>query len=226
MKKVFLSKDDLEKIKNVVQKAEEKTSGEIVTAFIEESYDYAIYELIFAVTIGMIYFFIMSFFYQNIHNLIDSLFWTKVDTGYLAVIFYGASTFLIIIIFYLIGNTNFIDRLIIPLKVKSSKVHERAIRHFFEAGVQNTRDRTGILIFISFLEKRVELLADQGIAEKIDQTEWNEIVNNIVVGIKKNEMTESLTQSIEKCGDLLELHFPIKLDDINELNDEITILEK
>ncbi|MCD4818330.1 MAG: TPM domain-containing protein [Candidatus Cloacimonetes bacterium] len=226
MKKVFLTKNDLEKIKNVVQETEKKTSGEIVTAFIKESYDYAIYELIFAVSIGMLYFFIMTFFYQNIHSFINTLFWTKIDAGYFAVIFYGASTFLIIIIFYLIANSTFIDCLIIPSKVKKTKVHERAIRHFFESGTQKTRDRTGILIFISFLEKRVELLADQGIAEKIDQNEWNNIIDNIVSGIKKNEMTDSLIQSIKKCGNLLETHFPIKANDENELSDEIRILDK
>ena len=89
MKKVFLSKNDIAKIKNVVHEAEKKTSGEIVTAFIKESYDYAIYELIFAISIGMLYFFIITSFYQNIHSFINSLFWTKIDAGYFAVIFYG-----------------------------------------------------------------------------------------------------------------------------------------
>jgi len=226
MKKVFFNSSELDKIKKAVQEAEQKTSGEITTAFIKESYDYAVYELIFALGMGMLYYFLLTFFYQNLQNLINSLSWNEINSGYLSTIFYGASTFLIILIFYMIGNTSFIDRLIVPTKIKRAKVRERAIRHFFESGTQNTKDRTGILIFISFLEKRVELLADKGISDKIDQSEWDEIVENIVSGIQKNKMTDSIIQSITRCGDLLGKHFPIKSGDENELEDEIIVLEK
>ena len=70
-------------------------------------------------------------------------------------------------IFYFLFNISTLDRLIIPRKIMANKVKERAVRYFMESGVSNTRDRTGILIFISILERRVELLADRGIAEKI-----------------------------------------------------------
>jgi putative membrane protein len=95
-----------------------------------------------------------------------------------------------------------------------------------ESGVFNTKDRTGILIFISIMERRVELLADSGINAMISKDKWQDIVNNIIKGIKENDITTHLTRSIDECGNLLAEHFPIQADDKNELTDDIDVLEK
>jgi len=224
MPKLKFSKEDLEQINKTVQKAESKTSGEIATAFIKESYDYAIYELIFAVICGFLYFVVMMFFVYEVETFIKQMFWDY-SNNYL-LLFYGFSTFLVISIFYFIANISMIDRLIVPKKVMKQKVKERAVRHFMESGVYNTRDRTGILIFISFFFFFIELIADKGINEKIPQEKWNSIVENIIQGIKSDKVIEKLKESIQECGELLEKHFPIKPDDTNELSDDVTILEK
>ena len=224
MATIKLNKENLEKIKNAVREAESKTAGEIATAFIRESDNYAIYELIFACVCGFLYFTVMMLFAKPVENLIRNMLWDySVDH---LLIFYGFSTFLVIAVFYLLANFPFVDRLIVPGSVKRRKVNERAVRHFMESGVYNTKDRTGILIFISALERRVELLADRGISEKISREKWQGIVNNITGGIKANKLTEHLTGSIRECGDLLAEHFPIQPDDVNELKDNIAILEK
>jgi putative membrane protein len=219
-----LSKDEMKKIGSAVKKAESKTSGEIATAMIKESYDYAIYELMFAVIIGFLYFVIMMFFVGNIETFLQEKFWDY-SVNYL-IMFYGCSSFIIITIFYFIGNISSIDRLIVPKKIRNQKVKERATRYFMESGVYNTKDRTGILIFISIMERRVELLADSGISEKIPKEKWQNIVDNIIKGIKQKDIVTHLTESINECGELLAGHFPIQSDDKNELTDDIDILEK
>jgi len=224
MAKFKLKDSEKQQIENAVKNAEIKTSGEIATAFIKESYDYAIYELIFAVIISFFYFVIMMFFTSNIENWLQSRFWDY--TSHYLIAFYGFSTFLVGTIFYFLANISSIDRMIIPNKILKRKVQERALRHFVESGVYNTRDRTGILIFISLLEHQVVLLADSGIDEKIEQKQWQEIVDHIVSGIKTNKMIDHLCRSIADCGNLLEQYFPIKDDDSNELTNEIEELEK
>ena len=106
------------------------------------------------------------------------------------------------------------------------KVNERAERYFTEAGIFNTRDRTGILIFISLLERRVELLADKGINEKIPPEQWTTVVNHIVDGVKQNKFVDNLIESVNDCGKILKEHFPIRVDDKNELEDGMEILKK
>jgi len=219
-----LSKEDMTKIGSAVNNAESKTSGEIATAMIKESYDYAIYELMFAIVIGFVYFVIMMFFAGSIEQYLQGKFWDY-SVNYL-VMFYGFSIFIVITIFYFIGNITSIDRLIVPKKIRLQKVQERATKYFMESGVYNTKDRTGILIFISIMEHRVELLADSGINQKIPKEKWQSIVDNIITGIKKKKITDHLIESIDECGNLLAEHFPIQADDKNELADAINILEK
>jgi putative membrane protein len=226
MAQKFFSKSDLEKITHAVEKAEKGTSGEIVTAFIHQSYDYAIYELMSAIIIGLVYFTMMSFALPAIQNLISQMLWTDTKIIYYTLIFYGFSTFFVIGLFYFLFNIPFLDRLIIPKKVMERKVYERAVQHFFESGVRNTKDRTGVLIFLSFLEKRVVLLADSGINEKITQEKWQHIVDQIIKGIHKKQMTDYLATAIEMCGELLAEHFPVLPEDKNELANEFQVLEK
>jgi len=224
MSKKILNKEDVKNIGKAVEIAEKNTSGEIATAFINESNDYAKYELFFAFIAGFIYFAVLLMFSGKIESLIQNLFWNY-SSNYL-VSFYGFSTFIVISIFYFIANISHIDRLIVSKKVMEKKVKKRAIRHFMESGVYKTRDRTGILIFISFLERRIELIADSGINEKIDQSKWNDIVTHIIDGIKDKKLANNLIEAIDECGKLLSKYFPIKEDDENELANEINILEK
>ena len=224
MAKITITKEELEEIKKAVAKAESETSGEIATSFIRESDDYAVSELLFAVICGFCFFFLMLFFTPSVERLIQSLSWDYSVNHLL--MFYGFSTFLVIAGCYFIANISAIDRFIVPRSVLRRKVQERAVRHFMESGVYNTRDRTGILIFISELERRVELLADTGISEKIPQQEWDRMVSGIVAGIKQNQLAESLITTIGECGSLLKRHFPIKADDENELSDGLELLEK
>lgn len=223
MSKINFTKEEKEKIKASVKEAESKTSGEIATGFIKESDNYAVYELTFAVFIGLVYFIVMLFFANSIEETIKQMFWEYSSLHLL--MFYGFSTFLVIAIVYLLTNIPFIDRLIIPKSAMQQKVNQRAERHFLESGVYDTKDRTGVLIFISYLERRVELLADKGISEKIPQEKWDAIVRHIINGIKSNQLVKHLSESIRDCGDLLAEQFPIQPGDVNELKDDIHILE-
>lgn len=223
MTQVKFSKSDLDLVDTAVKKAESKTSGEIVTAIIKESYDYAASELIFSLLGGFLYFMIMLFFIPSVETFLQGLFWDY--SVHYVVFFYGFSTFILIGLLYVISNSKFIDRLVIPKKVMKLKVHQRALRHFIESGVSQTKDRTGILIFISLLEQRVEILADRGIGEKISGERWNDLVEDLITGIKAGKVTEKLCETISRCGIILEEHFPISVDDVNELSDQIELLE-
>ncbi|MBN1949351.1 MAG: TPM domain-containing protein [Candidatus Cloacimonetes bacterium] len=224
MVRIRFSEADRKLINAAVARAEEKTSGEIATAIIRESYDYAIYELILAVVTGFAYFLILLFFTSRLELWLQNLLWDYSVQYLLA--FYGFSTFAVITAVYFLANLTFIDRIIVPARIRKRKVRERALRYFMEAGVNNTRDRSGILIFISLLERRVELLADSGINSRISPGLWQNFVDDITAGIRKNELVPALEKAVLDCGHLLAEYFPISADDVNELQDGITILEK
>ncbi|MCK4836666.1 MAG: TPM domain-containing protein [Candidatus Aminicenantes bacterium] len=224
MSKITFKPENLEKINNAVKKAERKTIGEISLAFIKESHDYAAQELMLGIIFGFLYFFTAIFFLNHIENVIQELFWDYSVIHLL--LFYGLSTFLVIFIGYMLANIPFVNRLIVSKKLMKKKVNERAVRYFMESGVYNTRERTGILIFMSLLERRVELLADRGISKKISQRQWDSIIQHIITGIKTKQFIQNCIEAIASCGKILAEHFPARLDDINELGDDMEILEK
>lgn len=219
----YFSKKDLDLISKAVKEAENNTSGEIATAFIKQSDSYAIYELLSALIAGIVFFNILLLFYNPIEKLIQFTTWDY--QPFYTVAFYGFASFVIIGLLYLLFNLPFFDKLIVPKKIMAEKVSNKALLHFIQSGVAETKDRTGILIFISYWEQRVELIADKGINEKISQDKWDRIVENLVADIKSKDMKGGLLRAIRACGFILDEHFPIKIGDVNELDNNITFLE-
>ena len=223
MKKFNLTSEEMEDVENAVKKAEQNTSGEIATAIIKESSDYAFYEIIVALIAGFIAYMICLYLYTPISVWLESLFWEY--TAIYSAAFLGTAAIISIGTVYLLANIPGADRFIVPRRIISKNVKQRAVNYFSEAGLFNTRDRSGILIFISYREKRIELLADSGISALISEEKWKDIVDTLVRDIKKKETGRGLVKAIAQCGKLLAEHFPIKDDDTNELNDGINILE-
>jgi putative membrane protein len=104
-----------------------------------------------------------------------------------------------------------------------NQVREEAVKSFYDKGLYKTRDKTGVLFFISLFEHRVWILADEGIYTKISQERLQEYAGDIARGIKDGNAAEVLIAEIHKVGEILAVHFPIKADDVNELSNKVII---
>ena len=100
-------------------------------------------------------------------------------------------------------------------------VQRCALRSFFEKELFRTRDKTGVLFFISLFERRVWILADKGIYEKIEQEGLQRYATGIATGIKEGMAVDVLCRQVEQIGSLLAEHFPVRPDDVNELPDTV-----
>jgi putative membrane protein len=96
-------------------------------------------------------------------------------------------------------------------------VHTLALASFSEHGLHYTREHTGILILVSLLEHRVEVLADRGINAKVDAGTWQEIVGILTAGLKSGQACDAFCKAIERCGEILATNFPRGADDKDEL---------
>lgn len=219
----LLNNDEKISIAGAVKRAESSTSGEISTALIRESSDYAFYELRGALAFAIVLYLIQIRLYPHISDWAQSLYWNS--PSWITPMIIAIISFLGGGIFYFISNIPTIDRLIIPRRIMESRVRHRALRHFTESGVYATADGTGILIFISLLERRVEILADRGIGSRIPEEEWSEIVSELTASLSRDDLAAGLIRAVERCGEKLKEHFPIADDDINELSDDLVILE-
>tara|TARA_R110002072_G_scaffold242750_1_gene401783 strand:- start:191 stop:589 length:399 start_codon:yes stop_codon:yes gene_type:complete len=114
----------------------------------------------------------------------------------------------------------------VPLNVMDHRVITRARDIFLQEEIFNTLERTGILIYISEMEKRVQVLGDQGISSVIEQSDWDNVLELVTHGIKKGNPADGLVLAIHECKKLLlENGFIVRSDDTNELSDKM-IIEK
>ena len=113
---------------------------------------------------------------------------------------------------------------LVPRRIRYRRAHLNAIQQFLARNVHLTSERTGVLLFVSLAERYAEVVADAGINAKVTQDEWNSIVAILIEHARRDELTAGFLRAIEKAGSLLEEHFPVGPDDINELDDHLVEL--
>jgi putative membrane protein len=113
-----------------------------------------------------------------------------------------------------------VTRALVPSGAQRVAVLARAEQSFIEQGVTETRDRSGVLLFLSEAERRVELLADRGIHERVGTEEWQMLVNEVVKAIREGRAGAGIASAVDAIGARLAQHFPPRSDDLNELADE------
>ena len=122
----------------------------------------------------------------------------------------------------LAGSLPVLLRLLTPDRQMDLQVRRRAEAAFYEHGLHKTREGSGILIMISLLERRVQILADRAIDEKVPPATWDAVVQQLVSAIKEGRPTDGLCRAIAQCGALLAEHFPARPgDNPDELSDDL-----
>ncbi len=223
-RKLHLSDQVFDKIKKSVAEAESKTSGEIALALAPESAHYSFWELLAANVFAALVLIVLILFSNQIRGLYRAIYWHN-EPGWILPLFYVISTFASVVIAFYLANIPAIDRLVVPSAVRISCVNHRALRYFTESGVYDTAEHSGILIYVSYLERQVRIIADRGISEKISQDLWNLIADELAENLKNGDAEAAFTNAIAKCGQLLADNFPPHEENPNELPDGLVILE-
>lgn len=96
-----------------------------------------------------------------------------------------------------------------------------AEEEFMNLDMHNTRDKTGILLYIILKERQFYILADSGIDKKVEQNTWDEVRNEIQDEFVRGHFTKGVVHGIDRVGHILSEHFPIKPDDTNELSNKV-----
>ncbi len=224
LKKLKLTDQAFEEIKKSVVEAECKTTGEIALAIAPESAHYAFWELLAANVFSAVVLLVLLPFSNMIRNLYRLIYWQN-EPSWILPVFYIISIYAAVVIAFYLANIPAIDRFVIPSAVRKTAVTHRAFRYFTESGVYATAEHSGILIFVSYMERQVRIIADKGIAEKISQDLWNLIADELAENLKKGDAQLAFTNAVAKCGQLLAENFPNHEENPNELSDGLVILE-
>lgn len=211
----FFSPSDQARIAAAVAAAEGKSSGEIVPYVVEQSdaYEDACWR---AALLGAFLALGIMVLLRRYTNA-----WLPEFTtiAFIVVVAAGAG-------FILTDLIPAVTRLLAGKALLDLRVSQRAAEAFIAEEIFNTRDRTGILIFISLRERRVLVIGDAGINAKVKPTEWDEIVLRVTNGLPGGKPAEGLIAAIEQCGVLLQRGgVERRADDFNELSNKLRIGE-
>jgi putative membrane protein len=229
----MLTNEDRARIEAAVKAAEEKTRGEIYCVVAHESSDYREAPIAWAALAALAAPAVLLL--AGIHVSVPELFgptWTAAQIGAVAesaargavagAILLQGLLFLVVAVVVSIPP---VRRFMTPRSLKRERVRRRAQEQFLAKNLAGTRERTGVLIYVSAAERLAELIADEGVASKVDNKAWDEAMALLVDGIKRDRTAEGFERAIAYCGQLLAEHFPARADDNpDELPNTVVVL--
>jgi len=201
---VKLTELDKKDIAQAIQEAEKKTSGEIVTVLARRSGRYIGTSLtaaaMCALLLPLLYVFIFSPYLMD-----GSLY---LIFGFQIITFMG--------VFHLFDET-LLSVKFTPKSFQKYRAQNKAHAQFYKQGLHLTKDRAAIMLFVSFAERYVEIIADEGINKKVKQKTWDNLIGDFTQKIHARRVKEAFLSSIQKSEKLLIKHYPAKRKNPNEL---------
>jgi putative membrane protein len=209
----FFSQADREAIRAAVQEAEKRTSGEIVPYVVERSdvYESALWKgaALGALLGPMVA--LALYRWSDIWGVPMGV-WIALPAPV------GGA------IGYLLSLLHPVRRWMAGEPRLDARARRRAAVAFLDQEVFRTRNRTGILLFVSLFERRVVLLADSGIHQKVEEGAWEAITRRLAQGLRAARPAPALIEAIRACGELLEKHDLARAgDDADELSNELRL---
>jgi putative membrane protein len=126
--------------------------------------------------------------------------------------------FLFALGFFISSRSNALRRLLTTKEERARNVRSSAAAMFYEAGIANTKAEMGVLIYLSLMERRLELLADRGVLGGAPPLEWNECVFDLQQAGRRPH-PETFLKAFRAFGTMLAKHIPATEDNPNELGD-------
>jgi putative membrane protein len=196
----FLTTEEKARIAATVRRMERSTSGELVTVIARHSDDYMLVPWTWSALLALML--------PGLLQLID------VRAPLVSVYVSQVTLFVTVL---LVLHWQPLKMLLVPRAVKHANARRLAREQFYTQKLHLTRERTGVLIFVSLAEHYVEILADEGINDTVPPGAWDEMVANFVTHVKAGNTAQGFLETIEACGGYLASNFPARPDDTNEL---------
>jgi putative membrane protein len=116
------------------------------------------------------------------------------------------------------ARTDALRRALTSRDFRARAARAGAAAMFYEAGIANTSAENGLLIYLSLLERRLEVIADRGILKAVPALKWNNSVFELR-RVGRSPEPESLIKAVRHLGGLLVEHMPATGENPNELPD-------
>ena len=201
-----ISAQDHERIASAIRSAEAKTSGEIVCVLARTSSHATALPVLIAAAVALaLPWLLVDFTAMTVHRILS-----------LQVI-----VFLALLVLLCLPRVRVA---LMPRKARRAIAHRVAMEQFASRGIARTKDRSGILIFVSLAERYARIIADEGIAARVPQAEWQAAIDALVAHMRDGRIADGFITAIELCGNKLAEHFPRATASHDVLPDRIYLI--
>jgi putative membrane protein len=201
-----VSEQDRARIASAIRAAEAKTSGEIVCVLARTSTDAAALPVLLAAVVAL------------------ALPWLLIEVTDMSVeriLVLQAAVFVALAVVLCLPRVRVA---LVPRAARRHVAHRAAMEQFTMRGIARKKERTGILIFVSLAERYARIIADEGIAGRVPQSEWQNAVDALVAHTRDGRIAEGFIAAVDVCGKVLAAHFPHTETSRDELPDRIYLV--
>ena len=209
---INMSPADREQVVCAIREAESRTSGEIVVVIATQSDDYIHVPLHVAAGIALI-------IPLALPGLAPIFPWATISLPWVFLL--QLACFILLALILSIPRIRYA---LTPKPLMHKYAHRHASTQFLGIKVHGTEGRTGLLIFVSLIERYCEIVADVAISSKVNNSDWRSVINEMLPLLRRRQHAEALILGIKRCGDFLAEHFPPGMPNPNELPDHLIII--
>ena len=103
-------------------------------------------------------------------------------------------------------------------------VEKAAEKAFVRLGLAQTKQHNGLLLFVVPSRRRLVVLGDRGLQQKVSQKFWDRIIDKVTKRFRAGDFTGGLISGIEEISQQLATDFPYDAaSDVNELPNAVEI---
>jgi len=218
-----LTPDARASVKDRVNENERQTNAEIIPVVVASTKEYGFYQALVGFAFSLLAIGIGWYLFQDVTV-------TPEDWGSSVLLRFDlAKVILIAIAGFMIGVAfarwkPAVYRSLVPARTLDATARETAVVLFHRLKLTRTRAHTAVMICVCLFEKRVVVLGDSGINDRIEQQDWDSLRDTVLTKVRGNDLPGALIAGIEQAGQLLSKHFPAESDDIDEITNRLHIV--
>ena len=99
---------------------------------------------------------------------------------------------------------------------------DRAREVFTTLGMDRTRDRNGVLVYVALADRKLAVVGDEGIHARLGDAYWAKVRDLMVQRFSEGASREAIVGAVEMLGAALAAHFPRRPDDVDELPNRVS----
>ncbi|HEV2606455.1 MAG TPA: TPM domain-containing protein [Xanthomonadaceae bacterium] len=124
------------------------------------------------------------------------------------------------------GEIRFAVEAALPLRMlrRHQDARSRALEIFAHLRVWDTEANTGVLLYLLWADRAIEIVADRGIAALVPASDWEAVCAHVRDGLRSAHPADAVIAGITRIGELLRAALPAQESTLDELPDDPVML--